>query len=187
MNSFSGFLSPSFLFNLFGILLMVIVTLVITMTTKKYELRGAEGGEDESLLVQLNKNISRLMEEVSSMKTEFKSLKTESKNTKKELNRKFDDFQEELTNRFDEIKTAIDTNTKDIKENRTQILEVSKEVAEIEGRTKNSEEKIEILETQIRNKNLLLRGISENFGRTNLREEFEEEIQKILETIFNRH
>ena len=116
------------------------------------------------------------------MKTELKSLKTESKNTKKELNRKFDDFQEELSNKIDEIKMATETNTKDIKENKEQIAEVTKGVAELESTAHTSEDKIEILETQIRNKNLRLRGISENFGKDNLRTEFEEVIQKILET-----
>lgn len=155
-----------------------------TMTSKKYDLRGAEGGEDDqdSVLCQINRNIGRLMEEVTSMKAEFKSLKAESKNTKKELNRKFDDFQEELTNKIDELKAVTEANAKDIAENKERITEVTKEVVDLGARTRTSEEKIELLEVQIRNKNLVLRGVSEKFGQSNLREEFETECQKYMET-----
>ena len=55
-------------------------------------------------------------------------------------------------------------------------------MVDLGARTKTSEEKIELLEVQIRNKNLLLRGVSEKFGQSNLREEFEAECQKFMET-----
>ena len=50
---------------------------------KKYELRGAEGGDEEVPLVHLSRNISHLVEEINFMKTEFKNLKTEVKLSKK--------------------------------------------------------------------------------------------------------
>ena len=98
------------------------------------------------------------------------------------MNKKLDDFQEDISSKLDEIKEATDGNTKDIKENKEQIATISKNVEKLETRTCTSEDKIELLESQIRNKNLRLRGISEDFGKVNLRQDFEEVIKEFLET-----
>ena len=116
------------------------------------------------------------------MKTELKNLRTETKNTKKEMNKKLDDFQEEVCNKLEEIKEATEVNTKDIKENKEQIAAVTREVEELGERTCTSEDKIELLETQIRSKNLRFRAITEDFGKEDLQQEFEEVIKKFLRT-----
>ena len=166
------------------------------MAQKKRGLRGAEAYEEEEVESRTIKYLEGITEQLQSMKTDFNSLRTdisavkaevkannqEIKTIKTDITKNFDDFKEEISGKFDQLKLKTEDNEKEIQQNKTQTQELSREVETLQQWSHLADEKFELLEVQARIGNLRFRGIPETFGKSNLKQDFEKELQEFLQT-----
>ncbi|XP_077173797.1 uncharacterized protein LOC143827787 [Paroedura picta] len=128
-----------------------------------------ESSEEESLDME---KIARLLEKHSK---EIKAYTDEAlKKQSKELSKEIQDIKKELTDSIDGIKTLVEGNTKQLKEHNVKI-------EKLEGWRVGADDKFEILQTEVRSRNVKIRGAPESFGKEDLKKELTEAIASYLE------
>ena len=162
------------------------------MTTTRTKTKKDEEEAEAVSLVSITKAIENLSKQMQSMnqgltqeikacKVEIKTNSKEIKACKEELNKKLDDWKEESDVRFTRLEEDMSKNITEISEIQSLSTEIVKEVETLQTWSIAADEKIELLETQGKIRNLRFRGVPEDFGKSDLKKEFTEAIEEFIQ------